>query len=242
MTQVSPERATALLREGEIELLGLLPNASNYTFAVRIAHEDLTTLAVYKPRDGETPLWDFPEGTLYAREMAAFEVSRALGWDLVPPTVVRDGPHGIGMVQLFIDAVPDQHYFTLMPEHAAAFRRVAVFDAVINNADRKAGHCLLEEGTGRVWVVDHGVSFSADPKLRSVIWDFAGEQLAPDLTEALRRLRAALEPGCDPQRRLEILLSSQEIEAVRARVVELLEHGRLPEVPRDRRPYPWPPI
>jgi len=242
VTRVSAEQATALLREGEIELLGLLPNASNYTFAVRMLHRELQTLAVYKPREGEMPLWDFPEGTLYAREMAAFEVSRALGWDFVPPTVIRDGPHGIGMVQLFIDADPEQHYLTLMPEHAEVFRRVAAFDVLTNNADRKAGHCLLEQGTGRIWTVDHGVCFSADPKLRTVIWDFAGEQLATDVLGAARRFRTTLEPGCDVLRRIEQLLAPDEVEALRARADDLLATGLFPDVPLDRRPYPWPPV
>lgn len=234
------ERVTDLLRTGEIDVLGLMPNASNYTFAVTAGSAALRALAVYKPSEGETPLWDFPEGTLYARELAAYDVSVALGWDLVPPTVVRDGPHGIGSLQLFVDAEPDAHYLSLMPEHAGVFRRVAAFDVVINNADRKSGHCLLERETGRILVVDHGVCFHVQPKLRTVIWDFAGEQLPPDVVEGLRRLDDALDGPLSEQ--LGALLAPEEVEAVRARTHALLDAGAFPDVPADRRPYPWPPI
>lgn len=236
------ERVTDLLRAGEVEVLGLMPDASNYTFAVRVSHEDLRALAVYKPREGETPLWDFPDGTLFAREMAAYEVSAALAWDLVPPTVVRDGPYGIGSLQLFIDGEPEKHYLTLMPEHAAVFARVAAFDVVVNNADRKSGHCLLERGTGHIWVVDHGVCFHVEPKLRTVIWDFAGEQLPDGVRADLQRFVDELAAGGEPCRRLQDLLAPDEVAAVRARASELLATGRYPDVPRDRRPYPWPPI
>ncbi|HVL91249.1 MAG TPA: SCO1664 family protein [Actinomycetota bacterium] len=222
-----------LLERGDIELLGLLPRASNYTFAVKVAHQGVETLAVYKPRDGETPLWDFAEGTLYRREIAAYEVSRALGWDLVPPTIARDGPYGVGSLQLFVDAEPGEHYLSLLPAHADAFRRVAAFDVIVNNADRKSGHCMLEREDGAIRVVDHGVCFHEEVKLRTVIWDFAGEPLPLDVVAALR--------GFDPAS-LDSLLSPSEIDAMAVRARDLIERGIFPDPPEDRRAYPWPPI
>ncbi len=166
------------LAEGRIELLGLLPNASNAAFLARCRAGDEERFAVYKPSRGETPLWDFPEGTLHRREVAAFVVAAALGWPNVPPTVLRDGPEGPGSLQLFVRFQVGEHYFTLQDERREDFRRVALFDLVVNNADRKAGHCLLGED-GRIWVIDHGVCFSDEPKLRTVIWDFLDEPI-PD--------------------------------------------------------------
>jgi len=239
--RVPLQRVTDLLSVGEIELLGLMPDASNYTFAVRVSRDDLSALAVYKPQRGETPLWDFPDGTLYAREIAAFAVSAALGWDLVPPTILREGPHGIGSLQLFIDAEPEHHYLTLRDAMPEVFRLVAAFDVVINNADRKSGHCLLEKETAHLWVVDHGVCFHVEEKLRTLIWDFAGDPIDEAARADLTRLLEQLAGGalC---RTLETLLSPEEVAALRARTQMLLEQGRLPEVPQDRRPYPWPPI
>jgi len=227
------DQVKSLLRGGEIEVLGLLPGASNYTFAVTVAEGDLKVVGVYKPRAGETPLWDFPDGTLWRREIAAYELSEGLGWSLVPPTVDREGPEGIGSMQLFIDHDPEQHYFTLMDAHAYTFRRVALFDHVMNNADRKAGHCLLERDTGRIWVVDHGVCFHADPKLRTVIWDFAGEPIAADLLSDLERLDIGV---------LAPWLTAHEVSAARARIEMLLVEKMFPAPPEDRRSYPWPPV
>jgi len=231
--QVAAERIKALLREGDIEMLGLLPGASNYTFAVRVSDGELKTMAVYKPRAGEMPLWDFPDGTLFKREITAYELSEALGWSLVPPTIAREGPEGIGSLQLYIDHDPMNHYMTLMPERADVFRRVAAFDVVMNNADRKSGHCLLENDTDRIWVVDHGVCFHVDPKLRTVIWDFAGDELPSGIAADLA--------SCDLAA-LEAWLEADEVEAVGRRVAGLLDEGRFPDPPEDRRPYPWPPI
>ncbi len=167
------------LARGDLALVGLLPRSSNSTFLARVTDATDELLGVYKPRDGETPLWDFPDGTLYRREVAAYVVARALGWPRVPPTLVREGPHGVGSVQRFLPFDPQEHYFTLLddPERQRTFRRVAAFDVVINNADRKSGHCLLAED-GELFFIDHGVCFSEDPKLRTVIWDFVGEPIA----------------------------------------------------------------
>lgn len=236
-TKLDAERALALLEQGEMELLGLLPRASNYTFAVRVRDADTSAVGVYKPRDGETPLWDFPDGTLYKREIAAYVVSEALGFGFVPPTILRgDGPYGLGSLQLYIDTDPGEHYFTLLEEHTDVFRRVAAFDIVVNNADRKSGHCMIERGTGRIFVVDHGVCFHDEPKLRTVIWDFAGEALPVDA-------RAALDAfTLDPPGVLRDLLTPHEIEMMLARATALVRAGSFPAPPDDRRAYPWPPV
>jgi len=172
------------LAEGEIEVLGLMPDSSNDTLLARCHVDEEECFAIYKPARGEAPLWDFPEGTLHRREVAAYVVADALGWPDVPPTVLRDGPEGPGSLQLFVRFDAAQHYFTLGAERAEDFRRIALFDLVVNNADRKAGHCLLGED-GRIWVIDHGVCFSDEPKLRTVIWEFVDQTFPPELREDL---------------------------------------------------------
>jgi hypothetical protein len=237
-TGLNPPAIPPALAESELELLGYLPRSSNETFLVRVVTDEEPMLAVYKPRDGETPLWDFPEGTLCAREVAAYLVAAELGWPDVPPTLLRDGPRGPGSVQLFVPFDPAEHYFTLAERFADAFRRVALFDVVTNNADRKAGHCLLGED-GRVWVVDHGVCFAADPKLRTVIWDFEGEPIPEALREDLRALGVAL--GGPLGDRLGELLAPVELRALLRRVGRAGEAERFPS-PTGERPFPWPPI
>ena len=232
-------RTLDLLSGGEMELLGLLPNSSNYTFLAEIHHPDEDVLAVYKPREGETPLWDFPEGTLYRREAAAFELACALGWPAVPPTVIREGPHGPGSAQLFVDADPHEHFFTLRDERLADFAAVAAFDVIANNADRKAGHCLLAPD-GTIWVVDHGVCFAVAPKLRTVIWEFAGEPIPGTLIEDIRRVAGELRSG-PIEKRLRGLLAGEEVGATARRAHALAAAGRFPE-PGSGRPYPWPPV
>ena len=228
-----------VLGRGAVRPLGLMPRASNYTFLAEVTLGDRETLAVYKPRDGEAPLWDFPEGTLCRREVAAFEVARALGWPSVPPTVLRDGPLGTGSLQAFVRADPTEHFFTLRDDHIDEFRRVAAFDVVVNNADRKGGHCLLGDD-GRIWLVDHGVCFSVEPKLRTVVWDFEGEPFPAEICADLRRLRGELASG-PLGARLSELLSRREVEASLRRTDDLLDAGRFPP-PTGRRPYPWPPV
>ena len=239
-TEVSAERVLSLLSRGTLEPVGLLPGASNDTFLATIAAEELETYAVYKPRDGEAPLWDFPDGTLYQREMAAYVVSEALGWELVPPTVIRDGPMGVGMVQLFVDHEPTEHYLTLADTHADVFRRVAAFDLAVNNADRKSGHCLLQRGTGRIYVVDHGVTFNVQPKLRTVIWEHAGEPIPAEILADLARLASALAVG-NVRTLMDELLAPEELDALETRIAALMQHAEYPE-PGPGRPYPWPPI
>jgi phosphoinositide 3-/4-kinase-like protein len=239
-TEVTAERVLELLSAGELEPVGRLPGASNETFLATISHGDLETYAVYKPRDGEAPLWDFPDGTLYRREMAAYVVSRALGWDFVPPTIVRDGPFGVGVAQLFIEHDPAEHYLTLQDAHPDVFRRVAAFDLMINNGDRKAGHCLLQHDTGRIFAVDHGVSFHAQPKLRTVIWEYEGEPIPPGIVAAVASFAEALAGG--PVRAsLDALLDPLEISALQVRAASIVARPVYPE-PGPGRPYPWPPI
>jgi hypothetical protein len=230
----------AALATGALEIVGLMPNSSNYTFLARARIGEGHTLAIYKPRRGETPLWDFPEGTLCRREVAAYVVARALGWPNVPPTVLRDGPEGIGSVQLFVDVDPDEHYFTLEGSHADEFRRVALFDHVVNNADRKAGHCLLGRD-GRIWVIDHGVCFNEEPKLRTVIWEYLDEPVSPALLDDLARLERGLADGGATAEDLRVLLEPGELDALRARTRALHASGHFP-APGPGRPYPWPPI
>lgn len=227
----------SLLERGEMEPLGLLPRASNYTFLCRVRADGEETLAVYKPQRGEAPLWDFPEGTLCRREVAAYVLADALGWPHVPATVLRDGPQGEGSVQRFLRFAPDRHYFTMLEERPDEFRRVALFDVVANNADRKSGHCLLAEG-GELFVVDHGVCFSTEPKLRTVIWDFVEEPIPSELRADLEALHPELATG-SLRERLRSLLSEGEVDATERRLTELLELGRFPQ-PGPGRPYPWP--
>jgi hypothetical protein len=228
-----------VLGTGELEVLGQLPDASNHTFLARARSTDEELLAVYKPRRGEAPLWDFPEGTLCAREVAAYVVSRALGWPNVPATVLRDGPYGVGSVQRFVPHDPEEHYFTLAERFPEEFRRVAAFDLVVNNADRKSGHCLLGED-GRIFLVDHGVCFSDEPKLRTVIWDFIGDPLEEGIRAAVRRLAGEIRGG--PMRdELANLLDPAELDALAVRADTVAEIERFPE-PGPDRPYPWPPI
>ena len=227
----------SLLETGELEVLGLLPRASNFTFLARVSAEGEQALAVYKPRSGEAPLWDFPEGSLAAREVAAFVAASDLGWPRVPPTVLRDGPQGPGSVQRFVAFDPSRHYLTMQEERPDDFRRVALFDVVVNNADRKSGHCLLGED-GELFVVDHGVCFHEEPKLRTVIWEFAGEPIPREAAGDLEAFGTRLRAG--PLRtRFQALLSSSEIDAMDERLREVLASGRFPE-PGPGRPFPWP--
>jgi uncharacterized repeat protein (TIGR03843 family) len=189
---------------------------------------------VYKPERGERPLWDFPRG-LYRREIAAYLLSEAFGWGLVPLTVAREGPLGAGSLQLFIEADFEQHYFTLREDarHHPALRRMCLFDLLANNADRKGGHCLLGPD-GRIYGVDNGLSFHAEPKLRTVIWEFGGEPIPDDLTCAVAGFHAAPLP-----KGLAALLTSTERRALRARAAAVLAAGCFPQETSGYR-YPWP--
>jgi uncharacterized repeat protein (TIGR03843 family) len=231
------ERAErALLDAPEIELLGLMRRSSNYTFLARLCGPDeFQTLAVYKPQQGESPLWDFPDGSLYRREVAAYRLSRLLGWPDIPATVARDeAPHGVGALQIFIDAQPGRHYLQGNDRPPELWQRVALFDVLANNADRKSGHCLFD-ADGRVWVVDHGLTFHVEEKLRTVIWDFAGRPLPPDLRPDLERVLGELEPLAE-------LLSRAELRRLRARFQALLEPDWRFPTPASGWSVPWPPV
>jgi hypothetical protein len=238
----------AELLDGELELLGLLPAASNYTFLARLGTPPEgrrrgppaadERLVVYKPRKGEAPLWDFPSGTLCLREAAAFLVSRAAGFEFVPATVLRDGPLGLGSVQSFVDHDFRCSAFDLLPEHAGALRGIALFDLIVNNADRKAGH-VFPDAAGRVWAVDHGICFHAEHKLRTVLWDFCGEPIEDAERACLSRLEAALD--ADLATALSELLDPAELEALRGRLEVVLAARVFPE-PGPGRSFPWPPV
>jgi uncharacterized repeat protein (TIGR03843 family) len=233
--RADPAVALDLLARGEITLKGRMPRSSNATFLVELALDGAGALAVYKPEQGERPLWDFPPG-LYRREIAAYLLSEALGWGIVPPTAARDdGPYGEGSLQLFVPADFRQHYFTLREaaEHHDALRRICLFDLVANNADRKSGHCLLVPGD-RIYAIDNGLTFHAEPKLRTVIWDFGEEPITPALLEDLRRLLSDDLPAA-----LTALLDPDEQRALKRRARGLLRTGQFP-VDRTGHRYPWP--
>ena len=233
-TPVSAPAPTEVLRRGDVTVHGRIAGSSNATLLVTCALEEEELLAVYKPVAGERELWDFDPG-LHRRELAARELSVALGWDLVPETVVRDdAPFGTGSLQRVVPEDGTSHYFTLREEARwhPDLRRIAAFDVVANNADRKSGHVLLAED--RLWAIDHGLTFHTEPKLRTVIWDFVGDVL-DDAVAA--DLRAFLDRGLPTT--LAELLDEPEQEALVDRVVELLADGCLPP-PRHGRPYPWP--
>lgn len=225
---------TQLLTEGDVAVEMRMPYSSNATFLVRISQGERSCRAIYKPLRGERPLWDFAPG-LHRREVAAYRLAIAMGFDFVPITVLRDGPLGEGSVQLLIDADFEQHYFTLFesqPELHDQFRDIAVFDIVANNTDRKSGHVLIDADK-HVWGIDHGLCFAADFKLRTVIWEFGGEALPEPLLDAVRKVADTVP--------LEVasLLDSDEVEALTHRAAWLLEHRQFPVDDSGRR-YPWP--
>jgi hypothetical protein len=226
-----------LLANGRIRPLGLLAGASNYTFLVEVTAGERSARAVYKPRRGEQPLWDFPRGTLHRREVAAYRLSEALGWPCVPVTVLRDGPQGIGAVQAYVEADPREHFLTLQDSRLADFRSVAAFDVLVNNADRKSGHCLLG-WDGRIWNIDHGLCFGTRNPMRTVIWQFAGTAVAEELLADAERVAEALRSG-DLRVEMAELLSPDEIDATAERAEGLVKAGAFP-TPGPGRSVPWP--
>jgi len=227
------------LRTGEIIFQGQFAVGSNHTFLVDVNTVNGPVSAVYKPSGGEQPLWDFPSSTLALREVAAFKTSEALGWDLVPPTILReDGPAGGGSLQLYLDVKPTRNYFTFSEDEKQLLRPAAVFDVLINNADRKAGH-VIHMPEGHIHLIDHGVCFHEEHKLRTVIWDFAGEAIPSALLKDLQALSSKLEDQGTLSLELAGLLSSNEIRALWERNSWLLRESHFPE-PGPRRNYPWP--
>jgi uncharacterized repeat protein (TIGR03843 family) len=224
-----------LLAEGELEVLGRLPWSSNYSFLAMVRLRGIEQRAVYKPGRGERPLWDYPGG-LFRREVAAYELSAALALGIVPETVLRlEGPHGEGSVQRFVDADFAEHYFTLLnePLHHAQLRRIAAFDLLINNGDRKGGHLIID-WERRIWGIDHGLCFHVEGKLRTVMWDFAGEELP---AEVLAACELVVDSIPDP---VAALLEGDECAALRRRAVRLLRKPLFPSPREDHRAYPWP--
>jgi len=238
---VGLERVVRLLSQGQVELLGQILDSSNVIFLTSVDDEDLRALAVYKPRRGERPLWDFPHGTLCLREVTAYMVSQALGWPLIPPTVLRDGPHGPGALQFHIDADLEANYFTLREERLPDLLPVALFDILVNNADRKGGHLLLDR-RDRIWAIDNALTFHPEPKLRTVIWDFAGEPIPEEYLANLRQLQQHLDRESTLYQALTQLLSEDELVALRVRLAELLESTVLPHPDPASRQVPWPVI
>jgi hypothetical protein len=230
-----------ILQHGDIELKGRFMLGSNYTFLVDVHYHDRTVQAVYKPSKGEQPLWDFPENTLALREVAAYLVSEALGWGLVPYTVFRaEGPFESGSLQQFITYDPNYHYFNFKPEHKARLNTAALFDHLINNADRKGSHVLIEEQSDHLYLIDHGLCFHVEDKLRSVIWDFAGQPVADHLIADVKRFRDSLSRGLSAD--LEPYLNAEEIAALDTRAQTLIASGSYPLPSPDRRAYPYPPL
>lgn len=263
-----------LLTEGTLTVLGQVDGASNAVLHCTVAYEGEERTCAYKPVAGEQPLWDFPDGTLAQREVAAYELSRATGWDLVPPTVLRDGPYGEGMCQIWIDApgptdaadgespllalvegeepgdgwkavgfadVGGGRTALLVHADDPRLRRLAVLDAVINNGDRKGGHLLPAPG-GLLYGIDHGVTFNADDKLRTLLWGWAGEPLTDEALQVLDRLATELAPGGDLATRMAALITRAELEALRERVAGLSKGGVHPAPSGQWPPIPWPPV
>ena len=233
-------RVLRTLREGELTILGQLIDASNGNLLCDISHEGHELRCIYKPRAGERPLWDFPTGTLSRREVAAYVVSDSLGWNIVPETVWRSGPFGPGMVQRWIDVDERVDLVGLVRSTDPLLERISVFDVVINNADRKGGH-LLPTDTGAVYGIDHGVTFAADDKLRTLLWQWEGQRIPEGLLAELKTLRAAIGSGQVGQE-LQEHLAASEISALASRIDELLRTRRHPSPAEDRPAIPWPPF
>ena len=228
--------AIEILRGSEIKILGQMPYSSNATFLVDLVgtNSEVRAQGIYKPERGEQPLWDFP-GSLYRREIAAFLLSDALGWGHVPPTVECDGPAGVGSLQLFVPAIFDEHYFTLLerPELHPMFKEIAAFDIVANNTDRKSGHVLLDENN-EIWAIDNSLCFHQEFKVRTVIWDFTGDDLSSEVEDGLTDL---LDSGLPDE--LAAMLDPFERDAVVSRARMLLTARQYPGDPTGRR-WPWP--
>ena len=235
MSQVSSQLQQALMH-GEFELKGQFMLGSNYTFLVTVRYEGAQVKAVYKPTRGEQPLWDFEENTLALREVAAYVVSESLGLHFVPFTTLREnGPYGVGSLQQYIEYDPEYHYFNFTEEDKQLLRPVVFFDLLVNNADRKGSHVFFETDTHKLWTIDHGICFHQVSKLRTVLWDFAGEPIPEELLSLLSRT-SDLPPLLEPY------LSPQEISALLTRADSLLRSKSFPNLPKDRRAFPYPPV
>jgi hypothetical protein len=251
MPSLAEDLVLSALQEGKLSLQGEFLWGSNYTYLTTVEFTHHTIQAVYKPTRGARPLWDFPPASLARREAAAYHLSRAAGWQLVPPTAYRrDGPYGPGSLQQFIEHDPEYHYFNFSAEDLQRLRPVALFDALTNNADRKGSHILFDSQK-HLWLIDHGLCFHVEDKLRTVIWDFAGEPISPQLMEGLRTLRCLLGPpdatrtNETPPELAQLLrnyLTGREIAMLARRADWLLEMGCFPNPDPGRRQIPWPPV
>src|SRR5687768_13565262 len=222
-----------ILTHGDLELKGQFTLGSNYTFLVDVRHQDTTVQAVYKPTQGEQPLWDFPENSLAGREVAAYLVSESLGFQFVPFTTLRDdGPYGAGSLQQFIEYDPEYHYFNFTEDDKQLLKPVVLFDLLCNNADRKGSHVFFEDKTHKLYAIDHGICFHEDDKLRTVLWDFSGQKIPGDLLSRLSLSRSLLTD-------LERYLNPREVSALCARAESILKKGVFSRQPRDRRALPW---
>jgi uncharacterized repeat protein (TIGR03843 family) len=240
MNGLDRDVALRLLEHGKLTVQGRIVAASNASFLGTVRDGNASATCVYKPVRGERPLEDFPDGTLWKRERAAYLMSEASGWDIVPPTVTRDdGPFGEGMAQLWIDVDEDADVWKMVNQPDDRLRRIALFDAAVNNADRKGGHLLPTPG-GQVYGVDHGICFAAEPKLRTILWDWRGEPIAPAELAVLRSIRAKLDgPLCDALQRL---ISPAEMRALSARLDRLIRTNVFPQPDPYRMAVPWPPF
>jgi hypothetical protein len=240
VTEIGLPAALALLEHGELEVIGRMVDASNATLYCAVTLDGRTAACVHKPIAGERPLWDFPDGTLAAREVAAYRVSAATGWDVVPPTVMRTGPWGPGMCQLWVDVDDRCDRVALVRSDDARLRRIAVFDAVVNNADRKGGH-ILPTAEGPLFGIDHGLCFAVPDKLRTLLWGWAGNPLTEEAVDVLAGLLADWSDNLAPV--LGELLEADEVTATRRRIARMLRRGVHP-IPRDDGwpAVPWPPF
>ena len=240
MAEIETPTVLNVLQNGEITIKGEFVWGSNYTFLAEVCQESDKLMSVYKPSRGERPLWDFPAASLARRETAAYVVSEALGWKLVPPTVYRKrAPIGPGSLQLFIEHDPELHYFNLREDDRQLLRPVVLFDLLINNADRKGSHLLFDD-QHHLWLIDHGICFHAEDKLRTVIWDFASQPIPNKLCDDVQSFLRKLQPESTLMGLLQPLLSQREIKALAARAERLLSSGYFPEPDPDQRSYPWP--
>lgn len=229
------------LEFGQITHLGLFESGNNYTFLVRLKNESGNQyMGIYKPFCGEAPLSDFPWGTLYKREVASYLVSKGLGWDFIPPTVIKDGPYGIGSLQLYIEHNPEENYFTLKGSHNTEFQKICLFDLLTNNADRKGGHCL-KGFDGKIWGIDHGLTFNAREKLRTVIWEFSGESISIELQNDLTKLRDQVSTDSTLAKSLKDLISIEEFQSFLQRLEKILRDPTFPILDlTGRRSWPYP--
>lgn len=231
----SRQETLHLLQHGDIASPELSPWGSNYTFLVDVHDGARECKAVYKPRNGEIPLWDFPSGTLYKREYGAYLLSQILGWDFIPQTIIREGPHGVGSLQLFLEHDPRVNYFTLRESDTDALRSIACFDLVSNNADRKPSHCIRGPD-GKVWGIDHGLTFHSVLKVRTVIWDFGGTPIPEHLLDAVSAFHETLKNPTERVQELLSLLDMEEVAALAQRIAWLLKVREYPALGRRRLP------